>query len=282
MDPSPAKRQKPDIDLAHPDAALLAAKANDWETALRLHKQALDRPGDAMHREILQLRFTNLMGMAASFGLAAEIKQPCELTAAYPFLSVKAGGFRGGAVWRAAYHGHLEAVQVLCEWAQGNPDFSIESGCARSYALIKAAEHGHLDVVKFMCKLAVRVPELRICPSAQDSAAVWEAARNGHLTVVEYLLKLCSKYPQLRIDPGANSNRALRVAAIHTRLQMVRVLCACPAVDPSVLLDHEDLEVRHIATAAHEERKERKRAEQVRWSELRVGWLAALTSSWRP
>jgi hypothetical protein len=275
MESSPTKRQRFDDHLVCPKAAVLSAKAGDWETALLWHKQALVQEGDAEYAVCLGIQHGKLVVMAAQANNVPGIEQLCELATKHCCVRSEAAGYLcGDAIMSAVHLGHLKALEVLWKWWRVGLDSSIKPRAAWSNALITAVINGRLEVLRFMCKLAIRAPDLGIVPSPHNDSVVYIAVNTQRLDVVEYLLKAISKHPELRIDPAAQNNRALHAAADKGYVDMVRVLCACPAVDPSVLFGHGIFEVRHIATTAHKERK--------RWSELRVGWLAALTSSWKP
>ena len=125
------------------------------------------------------------------------------------------------AIRTAAENGHLKVVELLLRDGRANP------ANWNNYAVHMAAENGHLAVVRLLM---------------QDERVhfdIVEAARYGYLKAVKMFLDDGA-------DPTINNNDAIRWAAHWDHYAIVQLLLEDERVDPEVLADAENPNIRYL------------------------------------
>ena len=121
------------------------------------------------------------------------------------------------ALMLAAYHGHLEATQLLCD-AGADKNKATQDGAT---ALLLAAQNGHVEVVRDLCEAGADKDQ-----AENDGAtALLLAAQGGHVEVVCVLCQAEADKDKAPHDGAA----PLCIASQSGHVQVVRVLCEAGA-----------------------------------------------------
>jgi hypothetical protein len=260
-----------EIDLDDlPEGELVkAAKNNDLEAVKCLCKLARDHP-----RFSFKTADKEAVAVAAASGNITMVKYFCEFALQCPFSGIDPAYASNAAIRWSIGNNDLDTVKVLCQLGKSHPDLRINPLDGHNVALVLCANSGRLDMLRCVYNQVRKNPSwIKTHFELPSDRIVVGAAAYGQADVVAYLCELSIEAPELGIDPASNNNKALQLASKFNHAEVVQVLCDHPTVDPTVLSAEAGPEVRLIAATSLARRE--------RWTELRSGWLAALTSSWK-